>query len=332
MLGKFSIFIAYFRCFTLVRAGNYILLKTSYFLSLITGKSIRWGKAFAVTFETVGGCNLQCPGCELGSGMLKRPSGFMDIEHFFLCLNKLPSTVFHINLHFQGEPLLHPKIAEFIRLARQRKFFVTLSTNGQLLQESTSKELVRAGLSHIIISLDGYDQESYSKYRKGGHFDKVLTNIRNLSRLKKLTSKKFPVIEVQTVIFKSNENKLSFIKKLAFQTGADMYSTKTAYVPLLKQTPDYLPDNVKFQRYNVQDDGSLSRKKKSSRFCFRMRSSCVVLNDLSVVSCCFDKNGDVILGNLLTDDFDTIHHGKIYKSLSDSLLSGNAPGMCKNCI
>jgi len=326
------LFFLYFRCMTPGRLGNYLLLRSSHTLSQVLGKVLTPGKAWAVSMETVAGCNLHCPGCEQGSGVLSRKKGTMSMDDYFLALNKLPSTVFHMNLHFQGEPLLHPEIAQFIRLARKKNMFVSFSTNANLLSESIAGELIRAGLSHLIISLDGHNQQTYEAYRKGGDFNLLLHNMKQLARMKKKSRRKLPVIEVQTVVTAANEHHLAEIKKLAFQYGADIFRVKTAYVPDLTNIPDYLPQQEKYRRYQQNSDGTLRVKKPGSGICFRANSSCVILFNLDVVSCCFDKDGTLVLGSLKNENFNKIHRGKMAKSLSQSLMNDNAPAMCRNCI
>jgi MoaA/NifB/PqqE/SkfB family radical SAM enzyme len=326
-----KLFFLYFRCMTPGRLWNYLLLRFSHTLSRIFSKVLIFGQAYAVSTEVVAGCNLRCPGCEQGIGILSRKKGVMSMDDFFLALNKLPSTVFHINLHFQGEPLMHPEIAQFIRLARKKKLFVSFSTNANLLSGSIAGELIRAGLSHLIISLDGHNQQTYETYRKGGDFNLLLHNMKQLAEKKKKSRRKLPVIEVQTVVTAANEDYLGEIRKIAFLNGADIFRVKTAYVPDLTNVPDYLPRQEKFRRYLQNPDGTLRMKKSGSGICFRANSSCVILFNLDVVSCCFDKNGTFILGNLKEEPFENIHRGNRAKLLSQNMAKGNAPAMCRNC-
>ena len=329
---RLKLLLAYCKCLNLGKISNYILLKTALFLSRVTGKMILWGKPFAITFETVSGCNLQCPGCETGIGALERKSGLMDTDEFLLVLNKLPKTVFHINLHAQGEPLLHNDIGNFIRLARQRKIFVSMSTNGTLLNQSIAQTLINAGLNHIIVSLDGFDQKSYSEYRKGGDFDTVVNNTKELIRLRKKSGKNSPFVEIQTVVTKHNENHLNSIKRIAKSIGADVFTLKTAYVPDLSSLPSYFTNNKKYRRYKTSKNGTLSSIKKPPRFCFRQRSGFVVLNNMDVVPCCFDKNARWKIGNLTSDSFESILKNEKSILLQKLLQSKNPPLMCENCI
>lgn len=55
-------------------------------------------------------------------------------------------------LHNFGEPLLHPLLCDFIRLAHARGVEVSFFSNGLLLDGHTAHQLVKAGLREIWIS------------------------------------------------------------------------------------------------------------------------------------------------------------------------------------
>ncbi len=59
----------------------------------------------------------------------------------------------------------------------KRKFpsvYVYTSTNGLPLTEEKIVRIIEAGLDEITFSVDGPDQKTYSRYRRGGDFEKVM--------------------------------------------------------------------------------------------------------------------------------------------------------------
>ena len=54
----------------------------SFLHSSLTGKADIKGMPVSVSAELTNNCNLQCPDCASGSGLMKRKRGFMDIELF----------------------------------------------------------------------------------------------------------------------------------------------------------------------------------------------------------------------------------------------------------
>jgi MoaA/NifB/PqqE/SkfB family radical SAM enzyme len=62
-----------------------------------------------------------------------------------------------------GEPLLHPKLDVIIRRIRGRGMIATLITNGYLLTRQRIRQLNRAGLDHLQISIDNVMPDEVSK-------------------------------------------------------------------------------------------------------------------------------------------------------------------------
>lgn len=62
-----------------------------------------------------------------------------------------------------GEPLLHPDLEELIRRIRSHGRIVTLITNGYLLSPDRIRQLNRAGLEHLQISIDNVNPDDVSK-------------------------------------------------------------------------------------------------------------------------------------------------------------------------
>jgi wyosine [tRNA(Phe)-imidazoG37] synthetase (radical SAM superfamily) len=81
----------------------------------------------------------------------------MKIETFKRILDLLPHA-YRVTIVGLGEPLLHPKITEFIKIAKSLKRRVGLVTNASLLDSVMSKELISAGLDSIAFSLDTVNQ------------------------------------------------------------------------------------------------------------------------------------------------------------------------------
>jgi MoaA/NifB/PqqE/SkfB family radical SAM enzyme len=62
-----------------------------------------------------------------------------------------------------GEPLLHPDLDDLIRRIRSHGRIATLITNGYLLSPERIRQLNRAGLEHLQISIDNVQPDEVSK-------------------------------------------------------------------------------------------------------------------------------------------------------------------------
>lgn len=63
-------------------------------------------KIFSI--ETMLGCDLRCPECATGGGMITRSKGFMTFDQFKIIANKIRHYCKYLYLHLWGEPLLNP--------------------------------------------------------------------------------------------------------------------------------------------------------------------------------------------------------------------------------
>jgi heme d1 biosynthesis radical SAM protein NirJ len=77
-----------------------------------------------------------------------------------------------------GEPLLRPDIYDISRRARAMGFYVGLSTNGTLIDESRIGDIAAVGYDYVGISIDGL-RDTHDRFRqKAGAFDASLRAIR----------------------------------------------------------------------------------------------------------------------------------------------------------
>lgn len=83
-----------------------------------------------------------------------------------------------------GEPLLYKYIVETLRRLSQTKVKFAALTNGSQLKGEIA-EILAHNATWIRISMDGWDNESYAKYRgvSKGEFSKLLNNIENFKKL-----------------------------------------------------------------------------------------------------------------------------------------------------
>ncbi|NOZ85417.1 MAG: radical SAM protein [Deltaproteobacteria bacterium] len=85
-----------------------------------------------------------------------------------------------ININITGgEALLRDDLIDCIEAARPNKAFVTLATNGYLVTRPMVRELKRAGIRMVTISLDAPDAETHDRIRGlPGSFDAVIRGAR----------------------------------------------------------------------------------------------------------------------------------------------------------
>jgi organic radical activating enzyme len=105
-------------------------------------------------------CNLNCAGCNVFSPLASEPM-FADVDVFENDVKRL-SCLFggklgNINL-FGGEPLLHPEITKFIRVARKHfpQTVIKIITNGILLERMPAEFWDACAEQEVVISATPY--------------------------------------------------------------------------------------------------------------------------------------------------------------------------------
>lgn len=84
----------------------------------------------------------------------------------------------YIRYSSEGEPLIHPKGYEMIDYAvRNSGTFVTLTTNGTIMNEKRTQKLLDSGIHMIDISIDAYSPETYAKVRVNGDLNVTRANV-----------------------------------------------------------------------------------------------------------------------------------------------------------
>jgi MoaA/NifB/PqqE/SkfB family radical SAM enzyme len=154
-----------------------------------------------------------------------------------------------------GEPLLHNDLQNIIGAIRSKKMRVLLNTNGLLLQKHPwiSSETV----DEVIISMDGFDADSYKKVRGVDGYERVWQNIKMLK-----TISPYLPISLRVILNKGNIDQFFEIVRKARQQGIhrvgisplDLTSssfnrTKLNHGPDLKMQSTFLPSLEQIQSF-----------------------------------------------------------------------------------
>jgi radical SAM protein with 4Fe4S-binding SPASM domain len=285
------------RYISLVKLYNILLAYFCYFLSSILKRVIVWNFPFSLTTEPTNRCNFNCLECPTGNKSSNVEKGEMLFEDYKKIIDQVKKYITYQMIYFQGEPFLNKEIYRMIKYSDDNKIFTSTSTNGHFLTQLNCKQIVKSGLKKIIISLDGASQASYEKYRIGGNLNTVINGIKNLVEAKEELDSAYPQIVVQFLVFNHNEHEIPNIKHLCKNLGIDKLEFKTAQISS-KQNFNLVPKNKKYSRYSLTDSKYVIKKKLNNR-CFRIWSILVITWNGTVIPCCFDKNNNHKIGNII---------------------------------
>ena len=108
-------------------------------------------------------CNEECVFCYRGK--LSEPE--LSTEEIKLVIDMLYGQGFKGLRISGGEPLLRKDIVDIVRYAAEKEFVTQLATNGNMLTEQLSRELLDCGLNRLYISLgDMVDYEKLNNFKR----------------------------------------------------------------------------------------------------------------------------------------------------------------------
>ncbi len=293
-----------------------------------------------VSVEPANWCQLRCPECPVGqraSGKAaagnsqSRPRQLLSTEMFRTILGQIERTAHTIQFYFQGEPLLNAALPEMIAMAHQSGLYTIVSTNGQALSQATAERLVASGLRRIIVSIDGFNQESYSAYRVGGHLDLAMAGLRYLQEAKRKYRSAIR-IELQVLRLSSNEAEWAHIRRHYREWGATHLTFKTAQLYDYRHGNPLMPSEERYSRYHKGKDGLYHLHRTEHRSCYRLWAGCVITAEGLVLPCCYDKGADYAFGHIGEHSLESIWHGTTADAFRRTILQPkHRPKMCEEC-
>ncbi len=130
-----------------------------------------------VIWNLVRRCNLSCLHCYSFSADHDFP-GELTTDEVFRVLDDLKAAGVSVLILSGGEPLMRPDLADIARRAKELGFYVGLSSNGTLIDESRIGAIAATGYDYVGVSLDGLAPTHDRFRRRTGAFGEALRGIR----------------------------------------------------------------------------------------------------------------------------------------------------------
>ena len=276
-----------------------------------------------IYLETTNICNLDCSFCH-GT---KRKKAFMTEDEFCRVLRKINGKAKYLYLHLMGEPLLHPLIGLFCRLAKEAGFEVMLTTNGTLLDTCGSFIFEEKYVKKVSVSLQAAELSEENSQISGGDFEKYLADIAAFAH-KCADSGVICVLRLWNLEPGVDKNGLYLLKlkKLFFEKWIKNRSGFKLFDAPKGEREVYLEFGEKFEWPDMNGET------KNVSFCYALRDQIGILCDGTVVPCCLDADGAVALGNIFEDELDDILSSERAKKLAESFEKHSpCENLCKNC-
>jgi len=130
-----------------------------------------------VIWNLIRRCNLCCKHCYSISADTNFP-GELNTDQVYAVMDDLKAFGVPVLILSGGEPLLRPDIFELSRRAKAKGFYVGLSTNGTLIEDSNIDAVASIGYDYVGISIDGL-RDTHDEFRQmRGAFDQSMHAVR----------------------------------------------------------------------------------------------------------------------------------------------------------
>ena len=220
-----------------------------------------------------------------------------------------------------GEPMIHKKLVEMVQYAKENcQAVVNLTTNGILIDRAKTDLLLKAGIDLVDFSIDAYSKEAYEIVRRGGKYERLISNILGFVDRRNSTRAKCKVM-VSFVVQKENEHEVEDFRK---------FWTPLVDRVLIRQLHSAV-GQVKHE-----ESQELNQANERVRFpCPHLWKRLTVDFKGTIKFCAHDWVYDqgVALGNIATNSLKDVWHGRRLADLRNNHETNNFPGheVCTKC-
>ncbi|MEM1588320.1 MAG: radical SAM protein [Candidatus Bathyarchaeia archaeon] len=172
------------------------------------------GAPFQVVWEITSACNLKCKHCSANAGV---GSNELNTEEALKAIDELDKFGITILAFSGGEPLIRKDFLKLAKYAADKGIYVAVATNATLITREKAKEMKKAGIEYVQISLDGATPETHDSFRGApGTFNRTIEGIKNV------VAEDF-FVNVSTTVTKLNYREVPKILDLCEKLGVDWF-------------------------------------------------------------------------------------------------------------
>ncbi|MGP7986389.1 MAG: radical SAM/SPASM domain-containing protein, partial [Desulfobaccales bacterium] len=248
-----------------------------------------------LVIETTSRCNMMCIHCSHKE--MRRPRADMEESVFRRIVDEVAREMPECEIWptFYGEALLLGdtlwRWLDYAAAAGCRN--IVLNSNGILLGRMIDPVLA-SPLKRFIVSLDGFQTETFKKIRVGGSRDKIFHAVEELLRQREARGQKFPVIQCQFSLMKENEGEV--------QEFTDYWRARGAEVKIRRMLSWSSTGSI------VVPD--LSNDVPIRIACPWGNNAAAIHQNGDLVACAVDYEGRFVAGNVKEHSIEAIWHGR----------------------
>lgn len=305
---------------------------------------------FKVEMEHTTVCDKKCIMCEHTYWNEKQQ--FVNFETFKSIMDGFPKLRW-IGITGEGSGFLNPDFIKMLEYLKTKRVSINFIDEMEFLDEEKAKKIIELGVNCICVSFDGATKETYESVKVGCDFDKVIKNIKYLTKLKKEYNSPFPSICFKFIASSINVHEMPLMPKLIHELDCIGEGSRIEFVGVLKfkeieqyyipRIPADIIEKTKIEgeKYNLpinfahSDEELLPDMSKCSAWVEPF-----IMIDGQVLPCCaglMSNRRDFLkkhaLGNIREKSISEIWQSERYKKMRDLIVNeeGEVPILCAGC-
>ncbi len=232
-----------------------------------------------IYIEITNACNKNCSFCSKS----KRKVEEMSPTNFEKLLKQVKEFTDYVYLHVKGEPLLHSKFEEIIKICDKYNIKVNITTNGTYLSKqqeviSNSKNIRQINIS--IHSINNIEE-----------INKIMDSIKYIKSKKDIYFVYRYWILKENLILKENPVLDEIIKYYDLSTEKEREIEEKGNIKIDDHT--YINKDKEFEWPSLDN-----KINSEGGYCYGLKTHIAILSDGTVVPCCLDAEGIINLGNI----------------------------------
>lgn len=256
-------------------------------------------------------CNMACSFCH---GHNRKPAR-MDAEQFARILDRLAGKTEYIYYHLMGEPLTHPELPVFLKMAAEKGFRSVITTNGTLLAKRGA-EIMDAGVHKVSISVHSFENNDPAAQEK---------YLRDCAAFAEKAAQKGILVSFRL-----------------WNRGFDGGNNERTLEILKNALPGQWQENSR--GYRIRDRIFLEYGDRfawpdkaaddlgKEVYCYGLKDHFGILCDGTVVPCCLDSDGVINLGNVFTQELEQILSAPRAQAMRKGFACRKASeDLCRRC-
>lgn len=276
-------------------------------------------------------CNFRCNYCNQSTEAGIADAKILSWEDFIILANQIEKMINSteerikvIRLIGNGEPLINKRLPDMVRYIKEHDFAdrIEVTTNGSLLTHQMSDALIDAGLTRLLISVQGVTKDKYKKicgYQID--YDKFLEQIEYFFSCRKNCKLYIKTVDVA---LENEEEKNIFIKM--FSPISDYLSVEN----IMRACAD-----VDYETVTSKDIDSTTRYglQLVKKVCCDTLFMYMNIHSNGDVDCCGCKYPPLYIGNAYKEELMSLWNGKKHREIMIKHLMGKRfeIPLCSEC-